>query len=79
MFVASLAVQCERDELPQYAGQCWLAAARCQGSLGHTANEAWDLTRAGRRFLEAECHQATLGCPGPASVDHLQVNILYFF
>ncbi|GLH06574.1 Factor VIII intron 22 protein [Gryllus bimaculatus] len=73
----SLAVRCENDELPQYAGLCWMAAARCEGSLGNSPGEAWDLVRAGRQFMKAEVKGAKLGCPSPGG-EHLQAAINCF-
>lgn len=67
-----LALQCEREELPQYAGLCWIAAARCESSLGNASGEAWDLVRAGRQFLRAEICGKNLGCPSPGG-EHVQV------
>ncbi|XP_047107418.1 40-kDa huntingtin-associated protein [Schistocerca piceifrons] len=67
----ALALRCEREELPQYAGLCWAAAARCEGSLGNNPAEAWALVRAARQFLSAETKAASLGCTGPGA-DYLQ-------
>jgi len=72
-----LAVQCEREELPQYAGLCWTAAARCENSLGNASGEAWDLVRAGRQFLTAEISAKDLGCPSPGG-EHVQAAISSF-
>ncbi|XP_063240267.1 40-kDa huntingtin-associated protein-like [Bacillus rossius redtenbacheri] len=69
-----LAARCEREDLPQYAGLCWIAAARCEGSLGNAPGEAWDLLRAGRKFLEAEAGGEALGCPRPGG-EHLQAAV----
>lgn len=65
-------MRCEREETSQYAGMCWSAAARCEGSLGNTPAEAWDLVRAGRQYLSAETKSAAIGCPSAGS-EYLQV------
>lgn len=74
---ASLALRCEREETSQYAGMCWSAAARCEGSLGNTPAEAWDLVRAGRQYLSAETKSAAIGCPSAGS-EYLQAAISCF-
>lgn len=74
-YAGKLAVQCEREELPQYAGLCWTAAARCENSLGNASGEAWDLVRAGRQFLTAEIGAKDLGCPSPGG-EHVQVLLM---
>lgn len=74
-YAGKLAVQCEREELPQYAGLCWTAAARCENSLGNASGEAWDLVRAGRQFLTAEISAKDLGCPSPGG-EHVQVLLM---
>nr|CAD7405926.1 unnamed protein product [Timema cristinae] len=71
---SKLAVQCEREELPQYAGLCWIAAARCEGSLGNSPGEAWDLVRGARQFLVAETSSRALGCPSPGG-ENLQLAL----
>ncbi|PSN37779.1 Factor VIII intron 22 protein [Blattella germanica] len=68
---ARLALQCERDDIPQYAGMCWSASARCENSLGNTSGEAWNLLRAGRQYLKAETIAYSLGCPSPGG-EHVQ-------
>lgn len=72
VYAGKLALQCEHEELPQYAGLCWIAAARCESSLGNASGEAWDLVRAGRQFLRAEICAKDLGCPSPGG-EHVQV------
>ncbi|KAJ9589462.1 hypothetical protein L9F63_017323 [Diploptera punctata] len=69
-----LALQCERDEVPQYAGMCWTAAARCENSLGNVSGEAWNLLRAGRQYLKAEISAYNLGCPSPGG-EHVQAAV----
>lgn len=76
-YAGKLAVQCEREELPQYAGLCWVAAARCESSLGNAPGEAWDVVRAGRQFLTAEISAKDLGCPSPGG-EHVQVVKIRF-
>lgn len=49
-----LAIECEQKELWQYAGLCYLAAARCHGTLKNTSSEINLLIKAGRQFLTAE-------------------------
>lgn len=68
----ALATQCEQKELWQYAGLCWLAAARCQGTLGNATTEAGLLARAGRQFLTAEKKNSMIGCPSPGQ-ENVQV------
>ena len=58
--------------MPQYAGMCWTAAARCENSLGNVSGEAWNLLRAGRQYLKAEISSYKLGCPSPGG-EHVQV------
>ncbi|XP_058805178.1 40-kDa huntingtin-associated protein-like [Phymastichus coffea] len=58
----NLAVSCERIELHQYAGWCWLAAARCQGTVGNVVYEINLLTRAGRQFMMANKKRHKIGC-----------------
>jgi hypothetical protein len=76
-YAGKLAVQCEREELPQYAGLCWVAAARCESSLGNGSGEAWDVVRAGRQFLTAEISAKDLGCPSPGG-EHVQVIKMFY-
>lgn len=58
----SLGHYCESEELPQYAAMNWLAAARCEGSLGHPVSETSLLVRAGRQFLKAGTDDLDIGC-----------------
>ncbi|XP_014215303.1 factor VIII intron 22 protein [Copidosoma floridanum] len=57
-----LALNCEQKDLNQYAGWCWLSAARCQGTLGNSISEVNLLTKAGRQFLKANKKNDELGC-----------------
>ncbi|KAK9496700.1 hypothetical protein O3M35_013064 [Rhynocoris fuscipes] len=66
---ATLAAQCERCDLPQYAALSWLAVAKCESSLGHINEEATALIRAGRLFIQAE-NKNVVGCE-----EHLQGGI----
>ncbi|XP_015592487.1 factor VIII intron 22 protein [Cephus cinctus] len=59
---AALGTQCEQKELWPYAGFCWLAAARCQATLGNNIAETNFLTKAGRQFLIAEKKDEDIGC-----------------
>lgn len=61
-FIDNLAVECEQKELWQYAGLCWLAAARCQGTLGNVLTEINFLTKAGRSFIVAKNKNNHSGC-----------------
>ncbi|XP_020706162.1 40-kDa huntingtin-associated protein-like isoform X2 [Athalia rosae] len=72
-----LATQCEQKELWQYAGLCWLAAARCQGTLGNATAEASLLARAGRQFLTAEKKNCVIGCPSPGQ-ENIQAAVSCF-
>lgn len=58
--------------MPVYAGLCWIAAARCEGSLGNIPGESNCLIRSARQFLNAELKDARLGCTSPSS-ENLQV------
>ncbi|KAH0944467.1 hypothetical protein HN011_007298 [Eciton burchellii] len=60
---STLANECEQKELWQYAGLCWLAAARCQGTLENGTSEINLLVKAGRQFLTAEKKDNVIGCP----------------
>lgn len=66
---ATLAAQCERCDLPQYAGLSWLAVAKCESSLGHVNEEATALVKAGRLYIQAE-NKNVIGCE-----EHLQAGI----
>ncbi|XP_015187216.1 PREDICTED: factor VIII intron 22 protein-like isoform X2 [Polistes dominula] len=59
----ALAVECEQKELWQYAGLCYLAAARCHGTLKNASSEISLLIKAGRQFLTAEKKNNDIGCP----------------
>ncbi|XP_046425842.1 40-kDa huntingtin-associated protein-like [Neodiprion fabricii] len=74
---SALATQCEQKELWQYAGLCWLAAARCQGTLGNASTEASLLARAGRQFLTAEKKNVMIGCPAPGQ-ENVQAAVSCF-
>ncbi|XP_020292857.1 factor VIII intron 22 protein-like [Pseudomyrmex gracilis] len=60
---SALANECEQRELWQYAGLCYLAAARCQGILENSSSEINLLVKAGRQFLTAEKKNNDIGCP----------------
>ncbi|KAI4489352.1 hypothetical protein M0802_011221 [Mischocyttarus mexicanus] len=59
----ALAVECEQKELWQFAGLCYLAAARCHGTLKNTSSEINFLIKGGRQFLIAEKKNYDIGCP----------------
>ncbi|XP_046676309.1 40-kDa huntingtin-associated protein isoform X1 [Homalodisca vitripennis] len=61
----ALGVQCERDEMPQYAGLCYLAVSRCEAALNNPTGEAWAQVRAGRQFLQAHSQQEVGGLVSP--------------
>lgn len=61
----ALGAQCEREELPQYAGLCYLAVSRCESSLNNTSGEAWALVKAGRQFLRAHAKAEAGGLISP--------------
>ncbi|XP_011504574.1 PREDICTED: factor VIII intron 22 protein-like [Ceratosolen solmsi marchali] len=73
----SLAINCEQKELHQYAGWCWLAAARCQESVGNCIYEINFLTKAGRQFLIANKNNKDIGCLSISDED-IQVAINAF-
>lgn len=58
----ALAINCEQKELHQYAGWCWLAAARCQGTVGNSICEINLLIKAGRQFLISNKKNNDIGC-----------------
>lgn len=68
----SLGQQCEMNELLPYSGMCWIAAARCEGSLGNTPSEVNCLVRAARQFIKTESKEKSLGYP--TSDENLQVT-----
>lgn len=70
----SLAQQCESLELPVYAGLCWIAAARCEGSLTNLTGETSCLVKSARQFLKAEENDFCLGCHSP-STENLQAGL----
>ncbi|XP_066291408.1 40-kDa huntingtin-associated protein-like isoform X1 [Branchiostoma lanceolatum] len=49
---------------PHYAGFCCLAMARCEQTLSNSPGESHALVEAARLFLEAECTNQMLKCPG---------------
>ncbi|KAL1498182.1 hypothetical protein ABEB36_009019 [Hypothenemus hampei] len=58
----NLSLQCESQDLPQYAALTWTARARCEGTLGNTVNESSCLLRAARHFLRAAHENIEIGC-----------------
>lgn len=72
----SLGQRCEDVEMPVYAGLCWIAAARCEGSLGNIPGESNCLIRSARQFLSAELKDQHLGCISPSN-ENLQVSNLH--
>lgn len=72
-----LGQQCENIEMPAYAGLCWIAAARCEGSLGNIPGETSCLVRSARQFIKAEENNEKLGCPGPSG-ENIQVHTKFF-
>lgn len=67
-----MAQQCESEELPQYAALSWIAAARCEGTLGNNVAETSYLLQAARQFLKAEEENSQTDCPS-VSTEYLQV------
>lgn len=59
--------------MPSYAGLCWIAAARCEGSLKNSPGETSCLIRSARQFLSAEEKNSNLGCISPSG-ENLQVS-----
>lgn len=72
---SSLAIQCDMNELYPYSGMCWIAAARCESSLGNTPSETNCLMKAARQFIKTEVKDSSLGYPNSANAN-LQVNKL---
>lgn len=72
LFLGALATECEQKELWQYAGLCWLAAARCQGTLENASSEINLLIKAGRQFLIADKKDNDIGCP---SIGHENIQV----
>nr|CAH7760628.1 unnamed protein product [Callosobruchus chinensis] len=70
----SLAKQCEHLELPAYAGLCWIAAARCEGSLLNNIGETSSLVQSARQFFKAEENDFNLGCTS-VSGEYLQAGL----
>ncbi|BET01926.1 Hypothetical protein NTJ_14744 [Nesidiocoris tenuis] len=58
---AHLAAQCERSDLPEYAGLSWQAVAKCEAAQGHKNEEAMALMKAGQFFLLARKRSAVGG------------------
>ncbi|XP_050298047.1 40-kDa huntingtin-associated protein isoform X5 [Anthonomus grandis grandis] len=71
---AALGQQCESQELPQYAALSWLAAARCEGTLGNPVSETAYLLRAARQFFKAEQEDFLTGCTC-VSTENLEAGI----
>lgn len=71
---ASLGQQCESNDLPAYAGLCWIAAARCEGSLLNIPGETGCLLRSARQFLNAQQNDYNLGTTTTVS-DNLQAAL----
>ncbi|CAH0385242.1 unnamed protein product [Bemisia tabaci] len=71
---ANLANRCKDDELPQYAGLCWMAVAKCEGSLENRTEEAAALINASNQFLVAEEKLLTCHCVSP-NLEHLQAAV----
>lgn len=74
----SLGQYCENVEMPSYAGMCWVAAARCEGSLGNIPGETSCLVRSARNFVLAEMKNKNLGCQS-VSDENLQVFMFLFY
>ncbi|KAL7301682.1 hypothetical protein TKK_0005683 [Trichogramma kaykai] len=66
----ALAISCEQKDLHHYAGCCWLAAARCQGTIGNSITEINLLIRAGRQFLLSNKKSNDIGCLSISQEDH---------
>lgn len=75
-YLGTLAVECEQKELWQYAGLCYLAAARCHGTLKNASSEINLLIKAGRQFLTAEKKNNDIGCPSLGQ-ENMLVNSQY--
>lgn len=73
-----MAKQCENQELPAYAGICWIAAARCEGSLQNNTEETSCLVNSARQFFKAEENDFNLGCRTVCG-EYLHVSILEKF
>ncbi|KAK4873930.1 hypothetical protein RN001_013290 [Aquatica leii] len=70
----SLGQHCENIEMPSYAGMCWIAAARCEGSLGNIPGETTCLIRSARNFMSAQIKNKSLGCHSVAT-ENLQAAL----
>ncbi|KAG5881220.1 hypothetical protein JTB14_035480 [Gonioctena quinquepunctata] len=70
----SLAKHCEILELPVYASLCWIAAARCEGSLLNNIGETSCLVQSARELFKAEQNDRDLGCKN-LSGEHLQAGL----
>ncbi|CAG9774042.1 unnamed protein product [Ceutorhynchus assimilis] len=71
-----LANKCEAQHLPQYSALSWIAAARCEGTLGNSISENSYLLRAGRQFLNAEREDLDIGCT--SANENLQAGLACF-
>lgn len=76
MFTGQLAIQCQREDIPQYAGLCYLAVSRCESQLNNSNGEAWAQVNAGRQFLKAHTKDEKIGLLSPGGGEQLQVCIL---
>ncbi|XP_060521285.1 40-kDa huntingtin-associated protein-like [Cylas formicarius] len=72
-----LGQQCESQDLPSYAALSWMAAARCEGSLGNIPGETSYMIRSARQFLNAEEKDFSTGCVRVPS-DNLQAGLSCF-
>ncbi|KAK5641906.1 hypothetical protein RI129_010453 [Pyrocoelia pectoralis] len=70
----SLGQHCENVEMPAYAGMCWIAAARCEGSLGNVPGETSCLVRSARNFMSTQIKNNSLGCQSVAT-ENLQAAL----
>lgn len=70
----TLGRHCETVEMPVYAGMCWIAAARCEGSLGNIPGETSCLIRSARNFMSAQIKNKSLGCQSVAT-ENLQAAL----
>lgn len=69
----NLGVTCEREELPQYAGLSYQAAAKCQNSLGNFSEEGFLLHKSSRQFLA--CHNKLINHKMVSTDEHLNHSI----
>ncbi|XP_023022583.2 huntingtin-associated protein 40 kDa [Leptinotarsa decemlineata] len=70
----SLAKKCETLELPAYSSLCYIAAARCEGSLLNNTGETSCLVQSARVLFEAEKSDRDLGCKN-LSGEYLQAGL----